>query len=183
MERLQKASILLTLNEELRKAGSWAGETHMQKATYFLQIVMNVPLDFDFIMYKHGPFSFDLRDELTSMRAQGFFHLEPQYPYGPVLLTGDKGGLLKSAYRQTTEKYLTKIRFVAQKIGSKTVAELERTATALYVTFNEPANRDRVRRLTTLKPHIELQDAEAAVSEVDEIIRQARSQERIQLIG
>ena len=95
MERLQRASVLLTLNEELRKAGSWAGETHMQKAVFFLQELMNIPLDFDFVLYKHGPFSFDLRDELTFMRAQGYFRLEPQYPYGPTLVGGEKSELLR----------------------------------------------------------------------------------------
>ena len=90
MESFQRASILLTLNEELRRAGSWAGETHMQKAAFFLQELMHVSMGFDFILYKHGPFSFDLRDELTFMRAQAFLRLEPQYPYGPTLVEGEK---------------------------------------------------------------------------------------------
>jgi hypothetical protein len=65
------------------------GETHMQKATFFLQELIKVPLGFEFLLYKHGPFSFDLRDELTFMRAQGFLRLEPQYPYGPTLVGGE----------------------------------------------------------------------------------------------
>jgi uncharacterized protein YwgA len=69
MDRLWRASLLLTMNEELRRAGSWAGETHMQKAIFFLQELIKVPLGFEFLLYKHGPFSFDLRDELTFMRA------------------------------------------------------------------------------------------------------------------
>lgn len=173
MERLQRASLILVLNEEMRKAGSWAGETHMQKATYFLQDLMKVPLSFEFIIYKHGPFSFDLRDELTAMRAQEFLQLEPQDPYGPALVPGDKGGLLKSAYKKTIEDNLPKILFVSDKLGSKTVAELERTATALYVTLKDPSKLDRATRLTNLKPHIPLQAAEEAVSEIDEIIREA----------
>src|ERR1017187_6331592 len=103
MNRLQKYSVLLALNEELRSAGSWTGETHMQKATYFLQHLMGVPLGFDFILYKHGPFSFDLRDELTAMRAEGFLRLEPQHPYGPTLVTEEKSELLKHAFRTMIE--------------------------------------------------------------------------------
>ena len=171
MESFQRASILLTLNEELRKAGSWAGETHMQKAAFFLQELMNVPLDFDFILYKHGPFSFDLRDELTFMRAQAFLRLEPQYPYGPTLIGGEKSELLKQAFRQIIEKHLAKIRFVSQKLGTKTVAELERTATALYIRLREPDEADPVGRLRTLKPHIALPEAQAAVLEVEKITR------------
>ena len=172
MERLRRASILLVLNEELRRAGSWAGETHMQKATYFLQKLMNVPLEFDFVLYKHGPFSFDLRDELTFMRAQGFLRLEPQYPYGPTLVAGEKSELLKQVFQAAIEECLPRIRFVSQRLAPKTVAGLERTATALYVTLQVPAEADRALRLTHLKPHIGLQDAQAAVSEVDQIMRE-----------
>ena len=175
MENFQRASILLTLNEELRKAGSWAGETHMQKATFFLQELMNVTLDFDFILYKHGPFSFDLRDELTFMRAQGFLQLEPQYPYGPTLVGGEKSELLKQAFRHEIEKHLARIRFVSQKLGNKTVAELERTATALYIRLREPAEADPVERLRSLKPHIALPEAQEAMLEVERITRDGAS--------
>jgi hypothetical protein len=177
MERLQRASILLTLNEELRKAGSWAGETHIQKATFFLQELLNVRLDFDFVLYKHGPFSFDLRDELTFMRAQGFLRLEPQNPYGPTLVAGEKSELLKQAFRQAIEDYLPSIRFVSQKLGTKTVAGLERTATALYIMLRESAGVDRAQLLIRLKPHISLPEAQAAVSEVEQIIRELDHQQ------
>ena len=170
MERLKRASILLMLNEELRLAGSWAGETHMQKASFFLQELMRVPLGFDFVLYKHGPFSFDLRDELTFMRAQGFFRLEPQYPYGPTLVGGEKSDLLKQSFRQPVAEHITTVRFVAQKLGRKTVAELEKTATALYIKLRDPDATDPVERLRTIKPHIALPEARAAVSEVEQII-------------
>lgn len=172
MERLQRASILLRLNQELRQAGSWAGETHMQKATFFLQELNDVPLNFDFILYKHGPFSFDLRDELTYMRAQGFFQLEPQYPYGPSLVAGIKSELLKSAFRQSIDEYAGEICFVTQRLGTKTVAELERIATALYIRSREPNCKEIVDRLIKLKPHIALPDAQSAVSEVERIIQE-----------
>jgi hypothetical protein len=170
MERLQRASILLALNEELRKAGSWAGETHIQKATFFLQDLMNVQLGFDFVLYKHGPFSFDLRDELTFMRSQGFFRLEPQNPYGPTLVGGEKSELLKQAFQKTIDEHSASIQFVTQKLGSKTVAGLERTATALYIMLRESADVNRAQRLITLKPHIALPEAQAAVAEVEQII-------------
>src|SRR5271168_3642259 len=152
MERLQRASILLKLNEELRANGSWAGETHMQKTTFVLQELLDVPLGFDFVLYKHGPFSFDLRDELTFMRAQGFFQLEPQYPYGPSLVAGAKGELLSKAFGRAVERYAAGIQFVSQKLGAKTVAELERTATALYISLREPGVAEVAERLTNVKP-------------------------------
>jgi hypothetical protein len=172
MERLLRASILLQLNKDLRDAGSWAGETHMQKAAFVLQDLAKAPLGFEFVLYKHGPFSFDLRDELTFMRAQGFLALEPQYPYGPSLIPGSKNELLTRAFESANEGYLSAIQFVARKIGAKTVAELERTATALYVMLREPFRADVPVRLTNLKPHISLPEAQAAVSEVGQIIQE-----------
>jgi hypothetical protein len=179
MERLQRAAVLFVLNEELRKAGSWAGETHMQKATFFLQELMGVLLAFDFVLYKHGPFSFDLRDELTFMRAHGFFQLESQYPYGPTLVSGPKAELLQTAFREPIKRYIPEIRFVANRLGGKTVASLERTATALYIALREPAITDRVQRLINLKPHIPLPDAKEAVSEIEQIVRDLSDQKHV----
>ena len=65
MERLQKAAILTELADQLRREGSWCGHTHMQKATYFLQDLLEVPTGYEFILYKHGPYSFDLSEEMT----------------------------------------------------------------------------------------------------------------------
>ena len=69
MERLQRAAVLLSLIEQLKDRGSWCGDTHIQKTTYFLQELLKVPLGFEFILYKHGPYSFDLEDEITALRA------------------------------------------------------------------------------------------------------------------
>jgi uncharacterized protein YwgA len=43
---------------------------------YILETVLGVPSGFEFILYKHGPFSFDLRDELGSLRTDGFIEWE-----------------------------------------------------------------------------------------------------------
>ena len=82
MDRFDRAAVLTELADRLRANGSWTGETHLQKATYVLQELLMVPLNFEFVFYKHGPFSFDLREELTSMRADGFLVQVPQDPYG-----------------------------------------------------------------------------------------------------
>lgn len=70
MKRLQRDAVILSLIENLRAKGSWCGETHIQKATYFVQELLRVPLEFEFVLYKHGPYSFDLSDELTAQCGQ-----------------------------------------------------------------------------------------------------------------
>jgi len=56
MDRLQKAALITRLLQNLRSKHSWCGETHIQKAAFFAQELMEVPLGFEFILYKHGPF-------------------------------------------------------------------------------------------------------------------------------
>src|SRR5437879_4168147 len=90
MRRRQREAVLVALEAKLRAEGSWGGETHLQKATYFAQEMTRVPMDFDFILYKYGPFSPDLRDELSSMRADGFLVMRPVPGYGPQLEPTDR---------------------------------------------------------------------------------------------
>lgn len=175
MNRLKQAAILLTIAEKLRSKGSWCGETHLQKSTYFLQELLNLPTEFGFILYKHGPFSFDLRDALTAMRADQLLDLQPQQPYGPSLAPTEQGTTLQKLYPKTIHKYEKAIDFVADKLASKSVFELERLATALYVTLQ--VRTDSVRRRASgihkLKPHVSVDDAKLAVRSVDSIIEEA----------
>jgi uncharacterized protein YwgA len=175
LKRLQRAAVLLALIDELRSKGSWCGETHLQKATYFLQELLRVPTDFDFILYKHGPFSFELRDELTSMRADGLLELEPAPPYGPTLMVTESGKVLLSEYPRTLDKYEDAISFVSEHLAEKNVAQLERLATALFVTLEDQdrSQEERAEEINNLKPHISLEAAEEAVREVEEIIEEA----------
>ena len=43
MKRLQSNAVLLSLIDNLQAKGSWCGETHVQKATYFIQELFGVP--------------------------------------------------------------------------------------------------------------------------------------------
>jgi uncharacterized protein YwgA len=172
MNRLKQDVLLSELTDQLNSRGSWCGETHIQKATYFLQELRKVPLGFDFMLYKHGPFSFDLRDELTAMRADGFLDLHAQWPYGPSLVPTKRSVELRQNYPKTLRKYGTDIQFVCGHLGDKNVAELEKLATALYVYFQNESDSQRIRAkiLHDLKSHIPFSDSLKAVKQVDTLI-------------
>jgi uncharacterized protein YwgA len=170
MGKGRRAAVLTELARQLRRHGSWCGETHLQKATYVLQELMEVPLEFEFTLYKHGPFSFDLRDELTSLRADGLLALEPRpAPYGPTLTATHRSEELRARFTKTRATYEGEIDFVADKLAPKGVAELEKLATALWVTF-EDRQQDRPARINELKPHVSIEEARAAVAELDELV-------------
>ena len=176
MDRLKRAALVTRLIELLREKDSWCSETHIQKATLFVQDLMKVPLGFDFILYKHGPFSFDLRDELTSLRADELVRLEPQWSFGPRINLTERSKYIQDISSKTLKKYNDRIAFVVDKLGAKKVTELEGLATAFFLKQRGEAGvstDERSRQLTELKPHISPEIASAAVEEVDRIIEEA----------
>ena len=173
LSRRERDALVLALADSLKAAGSWCGETHLQKAVYLLQELTKVPLEFDFILYKHGPFSFDLRDALTAMRADYQLQIRANpIPYGPSLDTTETGQKLQSRFSSVIEAHRKEVAFVAEQLGSKTVTELERLGTALYV-YREAGSREReqvARRVNELKPHIPIDVAREAAVGIEGII-------------
>ena len=177
MQQLKKVSVVTNLIDSMQNHESWCGETHIQKALYFLQEFAGVPLGFNFILYKHGPFSFDLRDELASMQADRMLEVRIQpYPYGPSLQTTQASEELRKRFPVTLKKYARQIEFVGKHLGELGVAELERIATALYVTktIDEADQRKRADKICELKPHVDLGKALEAVVKLDEMYDEFR---------
>jgi hypothetical protein len=163
-------AVLVGLSRRLSQKGSWTGETHLQKAAYLLSELRGIDFDFDFILYKHGPFSFELRDELAYMRAEGLLEsVVPDPRYGPQLLATKEGEALVGLLGERTERYGASLEWVANTLGGRGVMELERLATAMWMTRKEPGSsvRERAEALVGVKPHISLDDAITSVEEID----------------
>jgi hypothetical protein len=176
MTETQKDVVLLSFIQRLKDQGSWCGETHIQKNTYFLQEIMGVPLGFEFILYKHGPYSFDLKDELTSHMADDLLAVKPRPPYGPSILPGENSQALLDRSPKTRQRFRVQMEYVASRLGARDVTELERLATALFITRkNLPKGSvdERAALIHALKPHVSLELAHDAVVEVDQIIAEA----------
>lgn len=178
MQQAKKTSLVLDLIDSLKTNGSWCGETHIQKAVFFLQELTGVPTGFEFILYKHGPFSFDLRDELSSMQADDLLKIKLQpYPYGPSLEPTDASLELRKRFPVTRRQYKRVIDFVAENLGELGVAELERIATALYVTrqTGEVDSKTRADSLCRLKPHVSYDKALKAVEDLDQLLKDLKT--------
>lgn len=176
MNRLQRAAVLLTLLNALKNRGSWCGETHLQKAVYFLEEMCGVPLGFSYILYRHGPYSFEFSDEITALRADLLLDLQLRPPYGPTIVLGQNAQQLLANYPTTIRFYEPQITFVAERLGRSIVIDLERLATALYVTreSSPPADDERrAARLHEVKPHISIADAKLAIRQIDAMLSAA----------
>lgn len=181
MDQWQQAAVLTRLVDKLREQGSWAGEGHLQKAVFFLEELLGCPLGFDFILYKQAPFSFDLRDELTSLRAGLILTLEPQAPpYGPKFASTSIGQKVVRRYSGTVEEQGPRIDFVAGLFRDRGGKERERLATALYTSRElgwSSSVETRAKLLNEVKPYVSLEEAREAVATLDGI------REEVQRLG
>ena len=176
MKRLQRAAVLSELVKRMREHDSWCGETHLQKATYILQELVGVELGYDYLLYKHGPFSFDLREELGELVGDGLIRYQPQGPrYGPRITVTPQAENVAEIYPKTIARTANAVEFVAEQLDGRGVVDLERLATAFYVTHEQLAEtvEERARMLRSLKPHITEAGALRAVREIDQIISEA----------
>ena len=164
MEELKRKAIMLSLIEKMDKKGSWNGETHIQKVVYFLEQLLKVPLGYGFVLYKHGPYSFDLHDELIEMKANNLLDLKNNYPYGSSYEAGTLAETLKIRFPKTIGMYDNALGFITEKIANRKVVDLEKLATALYVISKEHCIEDRAcaERINCLKPHINIEQAKEA---------------------
>ncbi len=170
----ERIAIVSHVIHDLRKNGSWCGETHIQKSIYLLQHACQVPLGYDYILYKHGPYSFDLSSELGSMRGANYVELIFQVEgYGPTVALTETAEHILQMYENSHNSRLKKAFYKADEIatwlGTKDVKSLERLATAFYVHEKNPSapSNKKAEQIIKLKPHVQLSEAMSSVKEVE----------------
>ncbi len=160
---------ILAAIEGLRTAGNWTGRTHVQKTLFLANATIAPEMPFEFVLYKHGPYSFDVDSELAQMESYGAVVVVPQRPYGPTLKTGD-GAKFPRKLGGVTEASLLKVKAVARFVDERSVFALEALATAVWIRVKEDLNDTSTvtTRLRELKPH--LSETDAATGVADSII-------------
>ena len=171
MRQRERRALVCRLVKAMREQGSWTGETHIQKCLYFLQNLMKVPAGYDFILYKHGPYSFDLQREMAVMGARFQLDVEPRYPYGPSVILGPRGELDLGLVSQ----YDAAVEFVARELSTEVVRSLERLSMTFLIQTEHPGMEDGkvARRINEIKPHISVPDASEAVEEIGKLREKA----------
>jgi hypothetical protein len=164
----RKSALVLNVIKCLRKQGSWTGKTHVQKSLFLLKATSGMEVPFTYVLYKHGPYSFEVESELEQMRSYAAITSEPDPDgYGVVLKPGpganfiERGARWEEAEAQEVEK-------ICRFVGRRNVSELERLATAAWIRTNEGVRETRgvASRLHELKPHVPVSEAELADAEL-----------------
>src|SRR5215471_8882064 len=121
-----RCAMIVDLLKKMRAQGSWCGETHIQKAMYISQDLAKANYGYKFVMYKHGPFSFDLKDELAAMRASGIIEFAfPQRGYGPSICVTKFGERVFDTNQESIENCCRVNEFVAKWLAASDVRSLE----------------------------------------------------------
>lgn len=177
MKKQKDNAILMNLINTLQRQGSWTGETKLQRISYFLKHLMGVPLDFDFILYKHGMFSFGLQTELNILYGYKLLDLETIHPYSPKFVVSDVGEVFLKKFPKTTAKYEKQIDFLVDELGKMAVEGLSSRSIVHYITSKNLTldQKGRTKKLMELKPFLfELEsDTEYLVRLMDEFIAKA----------
>jgi hypothetical protein len=174
IQTLQRQTVIYCLIEALRSKGNWCGATHIQKTMFFLDELSEHALGYKFIMYKHGPFSFQLSEDLSIMDARRYIEDEIiNINYGSRLKTNPTvQKMLMEQFGELAAKVRDVMSFVVSKLADAGVVTLERLGTALYFTRKENIDdpETRARRIHEEKPHITETQALEAVRKVDAIL-------------
>jgi len=171
MSASDQTAIVLYTMQSLKGEGSWCGETHVQKTLFLCQEVMGVPSNFKFILYKHGPYSFELSQHLQGLIADDLVCVLTRPPYGPTLGISDEARLI-AAKIDRDDSVAEPIAFMSKKLSRKGVADLEKLATAVYVNKkygSEVPIEKRAEILISLKPHVSVEAARDAFAEAEAI--------------
>jgi hypothetical protein len=163
----RKPALVLAVIRGLLAHGSWTGKTHVQKSVFLLKTTSQIDVPFTYMLYKHGPYSFEVESELEQMRSYAAVKSEPDPEgYGVVLKPGP-GAEFVGRVARLNEFEEAQVERVCRFVGKRNVADLERLATAAWIRINEGvAESQRIAaRLNQLKPHVSLREAEAANDE------------------
>ena len=168
MNKNNRTAYILFAMKQLRERGSWCGETHVQKTLYLAQELFGLPTNFRYVLYKHGPYSFELSDYIQNLISDELVNVTPRPFYGPTLDVTDSASHLASKLDSDGD-YSKRIGFLADALCKKTVSDLERIATAEFLIkkFGESMPLDSLAlELTEIKPHVTKEAAQAAFKEV-----------------
>ena len=152
MSEMNGYAIVLRAVRGLNAAKSWTGKTHVIKSLYIASTKADLP--FEFVLFKHGPYSFDANDAIESMSAIGVLEMMATPPYGVRL----KPGRTATSVRTEIEPQIVDaIDSAIRLVGESDVKALEAIATSVWVHEKKHVNSENEwqQEVQNLKPHLD----------------------------
>ena len=154
--------------QALRKKGSWCGIWHIQKSSYIAQEMLGVKLNYEFYAYKHGPYSFDLTEDVE-LAVNRFILDAKQNPggYGHSFFLYED---IEKYAEKNEYVHAEKVKFIADWFGDRSGLELEKITAAHMVTRKLKPDSTPAEQLNELKNWKEeyLTDIDSVLNEIAE---------------
>lgn len=140
------------------------GRTAVMKLLYFLQTLRRVPLGYRFTLYSYGPFDSDVLADLETAESLGVVDsIVVGYSggYGYQIKEGQNARWLQERSSEFLRDHDEDIRWVSDRFGSLSSAQLELVSTIIYVDREEDFPFDEiVQTVKEIKPHFPLEQIE-----------------------
>ncbi|GMV88921.1 MAG: hypothetical protein AMXMBFR81_18520 [Chthonomonas sp.] len=153
MSGSESFAVILRAVRGLNGVGSWTGKTHVIKSLYIASTRARLP--FEFVLFKHGPYSFDLNDAIESMSAVELLDVQSTPPYGVKLAPGRMEAAIDPALEDEVSQAVDQ---AVGAVGCSEVKELEAFATSIWVAERGQTTQDEaawLRAVKELKPHLD----------------------------
>jgi len=134
---MEREKRLALINELAKQSSSGhIGRTALMKYLYFLQTLRRVPLGYKFSLYSYGPFDSDVLSDLDRAETMGVVSTEPVVfsgGYGYRIRAGKKVSTVGPGALKFVKDSKQDVRWILEKFGGFSAAELELTSTIIYV--------------------------------------------------
>jgi hypothetical protein len=162
MNRFARHVLIAELVRAMRDAGSWCGRTHIQKTLYSFQTLFHPGGEWEvrYILYKHGPYSFALDEDLAEMEFYGGLAREQHRCSAARYEPGEGARALRERFGAGVEAWLPQLQFVAQRVGARNPRELEALSLLMFLATDSQEclqhsnEQARLSRVHELKPHL-----------------------------
>lgn len=138
------------------------GRTALMKYLYFLQVIRNVPLEYNFSLYSYGPFDSDVLADLSTAEALDIVAATPiefSGGYGYQIRTGSGASSAKGKADLFLKGHRSDIEWLFSTFGDLNSAQLELASTIVYVDRELEDHKqtapesDVAARVCEIKPH------------------------------
>lgn len=147
---IRRLAILL---EIIRESNTSVGKTLLQKVIFVLQEWLDVKLEYDYRLHYYGPYSAALSDDIDSLDELGLAQVRPSCSgYGYDIELTDAGRQFMEAHPLDPFE-LGKVDTALAVYSSKSVRQLELTATILYFAKQNTDVDEIARLVAVVKPH------------------------------
>ncbi len=166
MNEIFKARLGLLPALAERASAGHIGRTALMKYMYFLQVLRQLPLGYNFSMYSYGPFDADVLADLSFAETLNIVDVTPvefSGGYGYRIRPGDAAESAKTEARQFLRRHSDDINWLFSTFGSLNSAELELTSTLVYVDRELGDSKSLAKvidRVSQIKPHFSREQVE-----------------------